>query len=48
MQKKLHLDAFTIFAYIFISLTTLICIVPFWLLIVGSITDNNELIAQGY
>lgn len=35
-------------SYIFISIFALICILPFYLVIINSFSDNNELIRTGY
>lgn len=48
-QKQSAADrTFTIFAHTFILLFTLFCVFPFLLMIIGSFTDEQELIAHGY
>lgn len=36
------------FSHVVLSLTSIFCVVPFLLLVVASLTDNNELIRSGY
>ncbi len=40
--------AFSAAAYIFIGFLVLICIIPFWLLIISSFTPEDELLLHGY
>lgn len=48
-QKQSAADrTFTVFAYTFILLFTLFCLFPFLLMVIGSFTDEGELIAHGY
>ncbi|GIO41225.1 MULTISPECIES: carbohydrate ABC transporter permease [Paenibacillus] len=48
-QKQSASDrAFTGTAYIFLILFTLFCLFPFLLMVIGSFTDEGELIAHGY
>ncbi len=42
------LDPVTVVAYVVLALGTIMVIVPFWLLIMGSITEETELIVNGY
>lgn len=39
---------FNIFAYTVILITTLLCVLPFWLVISGSLTDNASIAVDGY
>ncbi len=39
---------FNIFAYTVILITTILCVLPFWLIIVGSLTDNASIAVDGY
>lgn len=49
IQKHSAADrTFTAFAHTFILLFTLFCLFPFLLMIAGSFTDEEELIAHGY
>ncbi len=41
-------DGFKIFAYLFVGFFALICLLPFWLLVIGSMTDEGELVREGY
>jgi len=36
------------FIYVFIALFVLFCLLPFWVMVVGSFTDNQTLIREGY
>lgn len=48
-KGRVHrIDGFQIFAYVFVGSFALICLLPFWLLIVGSVTDEGELVRNGY
>ncbi len=40
--------AFSAAAYLFIGVLILMCIIPFWLLIVSSLTPESELLLHGY
>ena len=40
--------AFNILAYAFIILIAVLCVLPFWLVIVGSFTSEAEIYSQGY
>ena len=40
--------AFNIIAYTFIILVTIVCLLPFWLVIVGSFTAESEIFSRGY
>ncbi len=40
--------AFNILAYVFIILIAVLCVLPFWLVIVGSFTSEAEIYSQGY
>lgn len=40
--------AFSVAAYLFVGLLIIACIVPFWLLIVSSLTPEAELLLHGY
>lgn len=42
------LDPVTVTSYVVLALGTILVIVPFWLLIMGSITEEMELIVNGY
>lgn len=40
--------AFNCLAYVFIILITVVCLLPFWLVVVGSFTAESEIFARGY
>ena len=50
--KKNHLDRlplwFNIFGTAFVLMLTLLCILPFWLMVIGSFTDEAAIIRDGY
>lgn len=48
LPRKRRLEWFQIFSYIVISIFSFCCLLPFWLLISGSITDEGELVRDGY
>lgn len=48
MIKTKGEKAFLFVSHLFLTITTLCVIVPFILLFMSSITDENELIAHGY
>ncbi|WP_058302780.1 carbohydrate ABC transporter permease [Gorillibacterium timonense] len=48
MRETTSDRAFTAMAYVILSLFTLFCIVPFLLMIIGSFTQESELIVNGY
>ncbi|MFS0726748.1 carbohydrate ABC transporter permease [Paenibacillus sp. 1P07SE] len=48
IKQSVNDRLFQAFSYVFISLFALFCVVPFWMMIVGSITDETELILSGY
>lgn len=51
-MKKHALDqtpiGFSIFGYGVVLLFALICLVPFWLMVSGSFTDNSAILSEGY
>lgn len=48
LPRKRRLEWFQVFSYVVVSIFALCCLLPFWLLISGSITDEGELIRDGY
>lgn len=40
--------AFNILAYAFILFITVLCLLPFWLVVIGSFTAESEIFARGY
>ena len=40
--------SFSVTGYIVMTLITIVCLVPFWLLIVGSFSDEHMILTQGY
>ncbi|MFC4776723.1 carbohydrate ABC transporter permease [Paenibacillus sp. GCM10023252] len=40
--------AFNLIGYVFLSLLALFCLIPFWLIVSGSITDEMEIMAEGF
>lgn len=46
--KKKKADKLTILFYILITVVTLICFVPFWLIVVGSLSDEADVVQHGY
>lgn len=49
-RKKISksMISFNIFGYIVIMLMAVICILPIWLIMVGSISDNTDILVNGY
>lgn len=39
---------FNIFGYAFLVLMALLCVVPLWLIVAGSFSDNNDILLNGY
>ena len=50
MRKKVNRGyrIFNIVASVIIGLFTLVCLIPFLLLLIGSFTDNTEVLVKGY
>ena len=48
IKKSKYTIGFNIIAYIIVTIATLICIIPFWLIISGSFTDNESIMTDGY
>ena len=50
MSKKMETDKIILssIAYIFVTIVTILCILPFLLIISGSLTDNGSIIRDGY
>ncbi len=48
LPRKRRLEWFQVFSYVVVSIFALCCLLPFWLLISGSITNEGELIRDGY
>lgn len=40
--------AFNFLAYFFIIFVTILCLLPFWLVVIGSFTSESEIFARGY
>ena len=40
--------AFNIIAYTVVILITVLCLLPFWLVVIGSFTDESEIFSRGY
>ena len=40
--------AFNVLAYAFIVFVTILCLLPFWLVVVGSFTSESEIFSRGY
>ncbi len=36
------------FGYTIVTIVILICVIPFWMIIIGSVTDESEIISEGY
>jgi putative aldouronate transport system permease protein len=47
-KQSKYVILFNIFAYTFISITTLLCVLPFLIIISGSLTDNASIATSGY
>jgi putative aldouronate transport system permease protein len=47
-QQFKYVILFNILAYTFISITTLLCLLPFLIIISGSLTDNASIATSGY
>jgi putative aldouronate transport system permease protein len=47
-RRRRRPEWFTVLAYLVISVSAVACLLPFWLLITGSLTDNQELVLNGY
>ncbi len=41
-------DGLTIFFYVLIVLIVLICFIPFWIIVIGSLSRESDVIAHGY
>jgi len=48
MKLTLSDRLFSVFVHLFVSIFALFCLLPFMLMISGSITEENDLIANGY
>lgn len=48
IRKSKQVIVFNIIAYITISMATIVCLLPFILIISGSLTKNSEIITKGY
>ena len=48
VRRRRRPDWFRAVAYVVIVFAALACLIPFWLLVVGSLTDENTLIRDGY
>ena len=46
MKKSKDIKAFNILSYTLIALVALICLIPFLIVIIGSFTDEKEIIAR--
>ena len=51
MRKKHHHQesiSFSIIGYFVMTVITLICVIPFWLLIAGSFSDEHDILTEGF
>ena len=48
IRKTRDRKAFEILSYSFITLVTVLCLLPFWLVVVGSFTSEAEIYQHGY
>ena len=48
MKKSKDIKAFNILSYTLIGLVALICLIPFLMVIIGSFTEEKEIIANGF
>ena len=48
MKKSKDIKAFNILSYTLIALVALICLIPFLMVIIGSFTEEKEIIANGF
>lgn len=47
-MKKKKIDALTISFYIIVFLVALICFIPFWLIVMGSLSLESDVVLHGY
>ena len=49
-MKKINNDeiGIKIFAYIMVTIVAIVCLLPFWLMVAGSLTHEKEIITSGY
>ena len=48
MKKSKDIKAFNILSYTVVTLIALFCFIPFLIVVMGSITDEKEIIANGF
>ena len=48
MKKSKDIKVFNILSYTLIALVAIICLIPFLIVVMGSITDEKEIIANGF
>lgn len=48
VKKGTDMMVFNVIAYIFVGIFALACLIPFYLIIVGSVTKENTIITEGY
>ncbi|MFR3728225.1 carbohydrate ABC transporter permease [Lacrimispora sp.] len=48
VKKGTDMMVFNLIAYIFVGIFALACLIPFYLIIVGSVTKENTIITEGY
>ncbi len=48
MKKSKDVKAFNILSYTIVALIALFCFIPFLIVVMGSITDEKEIIANGF
>lgn len=47
-KTKQRVEPFTVASYIVVGIFTLFCLVPFWMILAGSFTDESKLALSGY
>ena len=48
MKKSKDVKAFNILSYTVVTIIALFCFIPFLIVVMGSITDEKEIIANGF
>lgn len=48
MTKKKRIDTLTIVFYIAVFLVAMICFLPFWLIVIGSLSSESDVVQYGY
>lgn len=47
-KKRSHLKKESLGCYVFVGIIALLCVLPFWIIFVGSISDESEIIQHGF